>query len=832
MKPKLDFSTAYDPIPKNGWYSIGAGGGGALFHPAVSPHERDTWMICCDMSETYVTHDAGKHWRMLNLNGMVHDIAFDPVNPNVIYAGSHGVYRSDDKGIIWKLVFPSPETVLDIVCEGWAYSFVTTDHLYERGRIQKICIDRENPDHMYVGASAAPHEMMDPARLTLFESCDGARSWKQIAAFDGSEFLLIDLAKGATNCPNKSNCTNNASKIERSLFVFTDSGYFRYDGENMLRQSVPTGEESNKIRLAAAGLHPEIKASIFYLSYEMRLEKKLGDLEDHAKTQPILRSGVYRSNDLGTTWTELTGLNADYNDPSGTRFVKHIATSYYNANKLFVSLWRIPWVLPSVGLPGTFYDVEMKHPWAGKELGPVNSLGIMTSDDFGENWRWSVQMDLTLAGNVDPGWFEMAYDVDWISSPWYFSLHDHNPNETLAALQGFIWRTEDGGDSWYQTYSDGYTDGSWYGRGLESTTCYDVVFDPHHKDNLLITYTDNGLFRSENGGKSWKHSIQGVPYSWINTCYAVAFDTEAPGLAWGAWTSIHDLPGPRAFLNKVFDKPFAAGGICVTRDGGATWQNATDLYAKGSAFTYVILDPTSPVGNRTLYAAKMPGGVLKSTDNGQTWVEKSNGIVKENDHIFILSLIHNTLYAISARTRWDKELASEDERFISDGAIYVSANGVESWKRLTLPAFVTHPNRIAADPVDPNLLYFTSFPVKDGDEYKGGGVYRSYDGGKTWECLFDERVRVKGTQIDPKNRAHIYITTAEFSAYRSLDGGKTWERIRGYNFKTGTNPILDPYNDEMMYITTFGGGVFYGPRAGGNERYDDIIGFRLNHSLE
>ena len=88
-----------------------------------------------------------------------------------------------------------------------------------------------------------------------------------------------------------------------------------------------------------------------------------------------------------------------------------------------------------------------------------------------------------------------------------------------------------------------------------------------------------------------------------------------------------------------------------------------------------------------------------------------------------------------------------------------------------------------------------------------------------------------GIQVDPKNPQAIYIVTPEYAAYRSLDGGKSWARIRGYHFSIGKNPILDPYNDDMMYITTFGGSVFYGPRAGGTERYDDIDSLTLDHKI-
>jgi len=49
--------------PEDGWRGIGPGGGGALFHPTVSPHDPRTALIACDMTGSYITTDAGGRWR-------------------------------------------------------------------------------------------------------------------------------------------------------------------------------------------------------------------------------------------------------------------------------------------------------------------------------------------------------------------------------------------------------------------------------------------------------------------------------------------------------------------------------------------------------------------------------------------------------------------------------------------------------------------------------------------------------------------------------------------------------------------------------------------------
>ncbi len=93
---------------------IGPGGGGAMFHPSISPHDPNTVVVSCDMTGSYITHDAGKSWRMFNLRGVVEFFVFDPLDRKVIYAQSNGLWRSQDEGETWSLVYPSPSSVKSI----------------------------------------------------------------------------------------------------------------------------------------------------------------------------------------------------------------------------------------------------------------------------------------------------------------------------------------------------------------------------------------------------------------------------------------------------------------------------------------------------------------------------------------------------------------------------------------------------------------------------------------------------------------------------------------------------------------------------------------------
>jgi hypothetical protein len=106
------------PIEKDKWTIIGPGGGGTVFTPAISPHDPKTVLCVCDMTGTYITHDAGLTWKEINLLTMVRSISFDPIRPGIIYAGSSGVFRSEDNGDTWRLVFPNPQRVVGETMNG------------------------------------------------------------------------------------------------------------------------------------------------------------------------------------------------------------------------------------------------------------------------------------------------------------------------------------------------------------------------------------------------------------------------------------------------------------------------------------------------------------------------------------------------------------------------------------------------------------------------------------------------------------------------------------------------------------------------------------------
>ena len=87
----------------------------------------------------------------------------------------------------------------------------------------------------------------------------------------------------------------------------------------------------------------------------------------------------------------------------------------------------------------------------------------------------------------------------------------------------------------------------------------------------------------------------------------------------------------------------------------------------------------------------------------------------------------------------------------------------------------------------------------------------SEDSGNTWSSIFDQNQYVYDVTVDPDHEGRIYCNTFNSAAYRSDDYGKTWKKLSGYNFHWGQRVVMDPWNADKVYLTTFGSSVLYGP---------------------
>ncbi|MGA3080067.1 MAG: hypothetical protein ABSD44_01650 [Terracidiphilus sp.] len=740
------------PAPRSdAWTIVGPGGGGTMIAPTVSPRDPQVVVEHCDMTGSYITLDGGQSWRMFNLRAGVETFAFDPGNPGRIYAGNAALWRSDDTGRSWRMVFPNPakKTVEHRNGDHGDYSLTSNDGNYVSGSvIRQIVVDPRDSNIVHIAFS-------DPQNggTTLLVSKDSGVSFHYESEFPGERILMLAYSGG-----------------ER-LAIGTQ-GVYRGKSET----AKPIAGTREKIAHASLG-EAEGKTIVYATTEE-------GEL--------------FVSEDAGSSWQARTPALGQQSGEFG-------AISAASRNGL----------IAYVGFRGLKL---------GDGPGDVNN-GIAKTVDAGRTWSIVFRESTQPAPNLEASWIDRRADgIGWeggksiiFDAPYSLGVAPGNPDICYATDLFRTYRTLDGGKTWAQVNSAHTANDRWTTRGLDVTTNYGVQFDPFDSRHIFIDYTDIGAFHSYDGGQSWESATNGIPDRWRNTTYWLAFDPQVKGLMWGAFSGIHDLPRPKMWRNgDLLD--MARGGVGVSTDGGRSWT-PSNTGMEETAVTHVLLDPASPVGQRTLYACGFGLGVYKSTDNGKTWQLKNAGISERDPFAWrIVRADDGTLYLIVARANQGRYGMTS-----GSGALYKSVDGAERWTKMNLPAGVNGPNGLALDPRDNRRMYLAAWGQEREGVDTGGGVYLSTDGGQSWKPIFTQSQHVYDVTIDPKTPDTLYICGFDAAAYRSTDGGLHWTHIRGYNFAWGHRVIVDPNDAAKIYITTYGGSVWHGPAAGDPTAVEDIV---------
>ncbi len=325
----------------------------------------------------------------------------------------------------------------------------------------------------------------------------------------------------------------------------------------------------------------------------------------------------------------------------------------------------------------------------------------------------------------------------------------------------------------------------------------------------------------------------------------------------GRSTAVTGIPGkPLTFFQGT-----TGGGMWKTTDAGETWENISDDFFEVSSIGAVEVAASDPnvvyvgTGSAGIRGNVQTGrGVYRSTDGGDTWEFKGladAGLIgrmrvhsSDPDLVYAAALGHpfgkneerGVFRSRDGGDSWEKVLFLSDSvgavdlamnpenpRILyagmwraerkpwtlidasEDGGIYKTSDGGDSWEKLGggLPVGLTGRIGITVSPANPDRVW-AIVNAHDPD----GGVYRSDDAGESWTKVNrDRRLRQRHWYYshivaDPGDENTVYAMNT--GLFRSIDAGRTWE---GISVPHGDVQDLwvNPENPDFMVVANDGG---------------------------
>ncbi len=378
---------------------------------------------------------------------------------------------------------------------------------------------------------------------------------------------------------------------------------------------------------------------------------------------------------------------------------------------------------------------------------------------------------------------------------------------------GGLYHSFDQGESW-QAMNNGI-------KNYDITT---PVLQDSLNPEILYVGTRGGLYTSRDAGNSWHNKRNGLPekerYKLSGSIGGITIDPfdnrilflglgyrpssdgtrTVKKIKWSkyifksndrgeSWKKIIAFPDNTKVYQLIHssterDVLYAATsrGIYMGTNGGTLWRK---IFNKGTL--NILLFPDN---DAKILAACGKDGVYITDNRGKTWEAKNTGLSFRRhpsgpDRYSALAIDPgNTSRLYALNSTWGLY-----------GGLYVSEDQGNYWKRLTssLPESWLKTSRrmnaVAISPNNPEIIFLGS------SRY----VYRSLDGGKSWEQLISKRIgkgwshrglnvfgHTRKVAVDPANPDIIYIGTVDHGIVKSEDGGKSWDKIGG-DLKFGDN---------------------------------------------
>jgi photosystem II stability/assembly factor-like uncharacterized protein len=546
--------------------------------------------------------------------------------------------------------------------------------------------------------------------------------------------------------------------------------------------------------------------------------------------------GVWQSKDAGQTWQScwndqdilnIGSLAVDPNDPD---------TIYCGTGEANLSLDSYPGV-------GLYKSTDAGRTWqliaSVERAGIPRHLGVIAIDPFNSK-------HVLLAG---VGYAEVSQGND----------------------MGGLFVSWDAGVTWdRETFVS--TQNYW---------CHSIVFHPTKKGIIFASFTEqgagSGIWRSVNGGKTWKHLTSGLPESprFGRTSLAIsrsrpevlfAFATDEAsgssdlllgvfrsangGNTWKSVSGNHfDDEEQISYGNTIVIHPtdpncVICGGVELhrTRNGGKTWRTITDTYLKRTNPKYAHADHHAllmPPAVPGLVYDGNDGGLDVSENSGDSWTNRSNGlavtmfydldVAQNNSLVFGGGAQDNgtVITKIGVPSSFYELLGGDGGWIVFDpldvGHVYASYQQFQIYRYRDGRQIKVSP-RASKDERESVWMCFITFDPANSDTVYTGSyrVWKTTNDGDNWYIVSPslDDSSISAIEVAPANPQRVYVGTENGGFFRSLDGGKNWSPNLSSSILPGhtiTRLETHPRNANLIYATVanFGHSHVFCSRDGG-----------------
>jgi photosystem II stability/assembly factor-like uncharacterized protein len=618
------------------------------------------------------------------------DIAIDPNNSDVVWVGTGeaNIFRSSNPGF----------GVYKTTDGGKSWNLMGLENTYTIGRIR---VNPKNSNIVYVGATG--HEWTPNEDRGLYMTSDGGKTWVK-SLYINKNTGVYDIVLNPDN-PDIVYCTS----WERTRLKWNDPRTYETSADNgiwkstdggkswkKINEGLPEPNKRGRIGIDIARSNPTVLYA-YVDNYEVKTKAKPGDLDSYGRQKKDIIKGatVYRSNDSGQTWQQVSGLT-----PDQSSYMENLSATYgwvFGQIRVDPNDENILYTMGielNISTDGgkTFKPLDGPHgDHHGLWIDPANSNyllnvqdgGLTMSYDKGKTWKFPIK-ELPLAQ-----FYNIAYDF---STPFrvFGSIQDHHSFYASVDLS--------------------------HGRDKVPATEFKNTLGAEGSTHAVSPADNNTIYSSTFYGDLARAQIDNYPAS-IKYLIPNRFPGEEPLRGeWVAPTILSKHNPDIVYHGMQF--------LLMSRDKGDTWEiispdlsyNNPEKRGDINYQTISVLDE-SPLKFGLIYAGTDDGRIWRTKDCGKNWTQIQNGAVPEK---FVSRIVAS---AFDMGTVYMTQTGRRDD----DMQVYIwkSTDFGDTWKDISANIPVGPVNVIREDPVNKDILYAGT----------DGGAFLSKDGGKSWNIL-------------------------------------------------------------------------------------------------